>query len=69
MAIGIVVVGLGPRGQDWLREVQRNPAYELTACVDIDRPTLDQAAGSYQSHPANASPSWVKLSTRTAATR
>jgi predicted dehydrogenase len=45
MAIGIVVVGLGPRGQDWLREVQKNPAYELAACVDIDRPTLDQAAG------------------------
>ena len=51
MAIGIVVVGLGPRGQDWLREVQTNPAYELAACVDIDRPTLNQAAGKLSLPP------------------
>ncbi|HEY3039713.1 MAG TPA: Gfo/Idh/MocA family oxidoreductase [Pyrinomonadaceae bacterium] len=36
MAIRIVVVGMGPRGQDWLREVQTAPGYELVACVDID---------------------------------
>ena len=51
MAIGIVVVGLGPRGQDWLREIQTNPAYELAACVDIDRPTLNQAAGKLSLPP------------------
>ena len=43
MAIRIAVVGLGPRGQDWLREVQKHPAFELAACVDIDPPTLKQA--------------------------
>jgi predicted dehydrogenase len=44
MAIRIVVVGLGPRGQDWLREIQTAPAYELVGCVDIDQLALRQAA-------------------------
>lgn len=44
MAIRIAVAGLGPRGQDWLREVRKAPAFELVACVDIDPPTLKQAA-------------------------
>ena len=47
MAIRIAVVGLGPRGQDWLREVRKHPAFELTACVDIDPPTLKQAAAKH----------------------
>ena len=51
MAIRIVVVGLGPRGQDWLREVQTAPAYELAACVDIDQATLKQAAGKLSVPP------------------
>ena len=25
MALRVVVVGLGPRGQDWLREIQNAP--------------------------------------------
>lgn len=45
MAIRVIVAGMGPRGQDWLREVQTAPAYELAACVDIDQATLQQAAG------------------------
>jgi hypothetical protein len=45
MAIRVVVVGLGARGQDWLREIQTNPAYELAACVDIDPAALKQACG------------------------
>ena len=61
MAIRIVVVGMGPRGQDWLREVRRAPAYELAACVDIDRATLKQAAGKLSVPPG--------LSTAIAATR
>jgi predicted dehydrogenase len=36
MAIKVIVVGLGPRGQDWLREIQKASGYELVACVDID---------------------------------
>lgn len=36
MAIRVVVVGMGPRGQDWLREIQTAPEYILVACVDID---------------------------------
>jgi len=51
MAIRIVVVGMGPRGQDWLREVQTAPAYELAACVDIDQATLKQAAGKLSVPP------------------
>ena len=44
MAIRIVVVGMGPRGQDWLREIQTAPGYELVGCVDIDRSALKQAS-------------------------
>jgi len=44
MAIRIIVVGTGPRGQNWLREVQRAPGYRLVACVDIDQAVLEQAA-------------------------
>lgn len=43
MAIRVVVVGLGRRGQDWLREIQTAPGYELVACVDIDQAVLRQA--------------------------
>jgi predicted dehydrogenase len=44
MAIRIVVVGTGERGQDWLREVRTDSGFELTACVDIDQATLQQAS-------------------------
>lgn len=44
MAIRIAVAGLGPRGQDWVREVRKHPAFELVACVDIDSRKLKQAA-------------------------
>ena len=46
MAIGVVVVGAGRRGQDWLREVRAAPAYELVACVDIDPAALTRVSGS-----------------------
>jgi predicted dehydrogenase len=51
MAIRIVVAGLGPRGQDWLREVRKSPAFELVACVDLDPPTLKQAAAKQSIPP------------------
>jgi predicted dehydrogenase len=35
---------MGPRGQDWLREIQTAPRYELVGCVDIDRSALKQAS-------------------------
>jgi predicted dehydrogenase len=44
MAIRVVVAGMGPRGQDWLREIQTDPGYELAACVDIDQAILNQAS-------------------------
>jgi predicted dehydrogenase len=42
MAIRIVVVGMGPRGQDWLREIQKTSGYELVAGVDINPEALRQ---------------------------
>lgn len=42
MAIRIVVVGMGPRGQDWLREIQTASGYEVVACVDIDPAVLSE---------------------------
>ena len=44
MALRVVLVGMGPRGQDWLRELQSSSAYELVACVDIDHETLKQSS-------------------------
>jgi predicted dehydrogenase len=46
MAIRIVVVGLGPRGQDWLREIQNAPGFEFVAGVDVDPVVLKQASGN-----------------------
>jgi predicted dehydrogenase len=44
MAIRIVVVGLGPRGQEWLREIQTASGYQLVACVDVNTAALTQAS-------------------------
>lgn len=52
MAIRVVVVGMGPRGQDWLREIQTNPGYELVACVDSDKAVLNKL---FQGAPPNKS--------------
>lgn len=43
MAIKIAVVGLGGRGQDWVREVRASPAFELAACAEIDQGVLQSA--------------------------
>lgn len=48
MAIKIAVVGLGARGQDWVREVRAAPGYELAACVDVDRNTLLRVGAGLQ---------------------
>lgn len=44
MAIRVAVVGLGSRGQDWVREVRTDTGYELVACVDPDANALQLAA-------------------------
>ena len=51
MAIRIVVVGMGSRGQEWQREIQTAPAYELVGCVDIDRAVLNQASDKLSISP------------------
>lgn len=48
MALRVVVVGLGARGQDWVREVRASPAYELAACVDIDPGVLQSSSAQLQ---------------------
>jgi predicted dehydrogenase len=45
MALRVVVVGMGSRGQDWFREIQKAPGYELVGCVETDPAVLNQAAG------------------------
>jgi predicted dehydrogenase len=37
---------LGPRGQDWLREIQAAPGFELVAAVDLDPAVLRNTAGN-----------------------
>ena len=46
MAIEVIVVGLGQRGRDWIREVRATPEFELVACVDSDREVLNNARES-----------------------
>jgi predicted dehydrogenase len=36
MAIRVIVVGMGARGQDWTRQLRSNPAYEVLSCVEVD---------------------------------
>ncbi len=43
MALRVIVVGTGSRGQEWMRELQSAPAYELVAGVDTDHEVLKQA--------------------------
>jgi len=44
MALRVVVVGLGSRGHDWLREIENAPGFELAAAVDVDPLVLQQAS-------------------------
>lgn len=48
MAIRIAVVGMGCRGQDWVREVKKAaPAFKLVACVDVDAQALQRASTQF----------------------
>ena len=40
MAIEVILVGLGLRGKDWVREVRNSQAFELVGCVDSDANAL-----------------------------
>jgi predicted dehydrogenase len=46
MAFKVIVAGLGPRGHEWIREVRREPSYQLAACVEVDETTLRESASS-----------------------
>jgi predicted dehydrogenase len=47
MAIRIAVLGMGARGQEWVREVRAAPAFELAACVDVDPAALQRASARF----------------------
>ncbi|HEV2836588.1 MAG TPA: Gfo/Idh/MocA family oxidoreductase [Pyrinomonadaceae bacterium] len=51
MAIRIAVAGVGARGQDWVREVKAAPAFELAACVDVNRAALQRASARFGISP------------------
>jgi predicted dehydrogenase len=44
MAIRIAVAGIGVRGRSWVREIRASPAFELVACVDVDRNAFERAS-------------------------
>ena len=45
MAIRVALVGLGRRGQEWVRQVRGAQAYELVACVDSDPAAVSRLPG------------------------
>ena len=47
MAIRVGVVGMGHRGQDWLREIRAAQSFELAACVDVDPAALLRASARF----------------------
>jgi len=53
MAFKVAVIGLGPRGGDWVREVRAEPEFELVACVDSDADVLRRAAARLGLPPAH----------------
>ena len=44
MATEVIVVGLGLRGRDWVREVRNSQEFELVGCVDTDADALAAAS-------------------------
>ena len=51
MALRVVIVGMGHRGRDWVREVRSSTDFELVGCVEID-PQTTEAAASILNIPA-----------------
>ena len=48
MAIKVAIVGLGARGQDWIKELKSANGFELVACIDVNQAVLARSAESYQ---------------------
>jgi len=48
MAIKVAIVGLGPRGNDWIKQVRSAKAFELGVVVDVDQTVLTRAAQTHQ---------------------
>jgi len=69
MATRIVVVGMGSRGQDWLREVQTAPGYELVAASTATGRRSPKRLVSYLCQPGNALRICLKLSPKMVATQ
>ncbi len=46
MALKVIVAGMGPRGQDWTRELHAAPAYELVACVDSNQEVIKRVSSN-----------------------
>jgi len=66
MAIRVTIVGLGGRGQDWIREVRVSRAFELAACVEIDQEVLQSARVKLQIPPEHCFPNLEKALDRVA---
>lgn len=47
MAIRVIVVGMGARGQDWARELCSNSAYEVVGCVEVNAERRQRASLSF----------------------
>ena len=43
MTVCVGVVGIGRRGQEWVRIVRGTPGFELVACIDMDAAALRHA--------------------------
>jgi predicted dehydrogenase len=52
VALKVIVVGLGPRGLEWAREVARSPGFELAACADVDEGVLRRSSSTLGLPPA-----------------
>jgi len=48
MAIKTAIIGAGDRGRNWIRELTSSPAFELVACVDVDKTALESTARTYK---------------------
>ena len=53
MALRVVIVGMGHRGRDWVREVRSSSDFKLAGCVEIDSNVRTSAAVSLNIPPAH----------------
>ena len=48
MAIKVAIVGLGPRGHDWIKEVRSTKGFELGVVVDVNETVLARTSETYK---------------------